>query len=241
MRISHYLASAGVASRRQSEKIVLSGKVKVNNNIVSNLSIKVYESDRVTVDNIAIVIPKTKLWLYHKPVGLVVSHNDEKGRPTVFDYLKFKLRLNHLISVGRLDLNSEGLLLITNSGEIARELEMPGNLIRNYYVKVHGHQPYETINMIIPKVKNGIRINSINYGPIMINFLHDSCNHIDVINHKYSSMNLWIQVSLTEGKNREIRKIFGYFDLLVSRLIRFQYGPYNLNDLKPNEIKEVML
>lgn len=195
MRINNYLASCGLFSRRQAEKVILSGLIKVNGEININLATKITEHDEVKFKENILKLPKTKLWIYNKPAGLVVSHADEKGRETIFDYLKKKLQLKHLISVGRLDLNSEGLILITNSGILAKKFETKG-IIRRYYVRIYGQNLIEQIKIIKQKVINGIEIDGIQYNKIIINFLN-SQNLPD--NYTFSSSNF----TLSDQMNKD--------------------------------------
>jgi len=167
-------------------------------------------------------IEKTRLWLYYKPVGLITSHKDEQNRETVFDNLPSYMP--RVVSVGRLDLNSEGLLLLTNNGELSRELELPKNAwSRRYRVRVHGR--IDTAKL--ESLKNGVNIDGIEYGKVNVTI--DSQN----------ATNAWLTVSLNEGKNREVRKLMKYVGLDVARLIRVSYGPFQLGSLKKGEVKEV--
>jgi len=162
------------------------------------------------------------LWLYYKPVGLITSHKDEQNRETVFDNLPSYMP--RVVSVGRLDLNSEGLLLLTNNGELSRELELPKNAwSRRYRVRVHGR--IDTAKL--ESLKNGVNIDGIEYGKVNVTI--DSQN----------ATNAWLTVSLNEGKNREVRKLMKYVGLDVARLIRVSYGPFQLGSLKKGEVKEV--
>lgn len=222
-RIAKFLSHAGICSRRQAENLILSGEVHVNNKVVLSPSLKVTNEDLVLVSGKQIELAsKPRIWAYYKPLGLVTTHKDELGRDTVFNQLKDKLP--RVISVGRLDLNSEGLLLLTNNGDIARLLELPQNKIeRVYKVRAFGD-----ISKIINH-KSPILIDNIKYDPKSIRI----CTK-----QPQFTLNNWFEVILTEGKNREIRKIFAYYGLKVNRLIRTQYGPFHLNNLKIGEFKE---
>lgn len=223
MRLAKFIADAGLCSRREAEKLIAQGIVKVDGVIVNTPVYNVDSGNIVEVsgqklkaDNIA------KLWVYHKPAGLITTHYDPQGRPTVFDNLKN--RLPRVISVGRLDINSEGLLLLTNCGELARYLESPSNKIeRIYKVRAFGN------NSMIESRNKVIKIAGMLYRPKMIKQITKGAK------------NSWYEVVLTEGKNREIRKIFEHFGLRVNKLIRISFGKYSLNGLKVDEFEEVMI
>ncbi len=215
---------SGVCSRRDAEKIILSGRVKVNNEVITSLSLKISLNDIVKIDD-KIIKPskKIKLWLYHKKKGYLVTNKDPFNRLTIFDDLKNKININ-VISVGRLDLNSEGLIILTNNGDLARKLELPtSGYLRRYKVKVNGIID----NTKLQTLKNGIQINQINYGSISSKII------------KQNKKNAWIEVSLKEGKNREIRKVLSHLGYHVNRLIRISFGPFNLKNMKPGEVMEI--
>ncbi len=217
------MARAGLCSRREAETWIEAGRVTVNGKKISSPALNVSGSDAIKVDGKLLGQKEnTKLWLYHKPTGLVTTHKDPQGRPTVFDALPEELP--RVISVGRLDLNSEGLLLLTNDGELARKLELPATgWIRRYRVRVFG-----TITPdMIAKMKKGIMADGIQYGSVEVKL--DSSK----------KDNSWLTVALAEGKNREVRKIFEHFGCRVSRLIRLSYGPFQLGSLPKGEVKEV--
>lgn len=220
-RIAKVIARSGFCSRRDAEKIILEGRVKVDGEKINSPALNVLD-EKITIDGKPISSKEaSRLFLYHKPVGLVTSHKDEQGRATVFESLP--KNLPRLISVGRLDLNSEGLLLLTNDGELARELELPSsNLKRVYRVRVFGKLPN------FASLQNGIEIEGVRY------------DKIDVKVEKQSA-NSWLQVTLWEGKNREIRRVMAHFGLEVSRLIRISYGDYKLGNLKVGEVVECAL
>lgn len=229
MRLNKFISHHGICSRRDADKLIESGRVKVNN-IVQNKPYIVLDSDIIMVDGNMIQRGATlKIWAFYKPTGIITSHKDEGNRPTVFDHPEVqKLRDQHgyIISVGRLDYNSEGLLLLTNSPDFAHEYEKPSsNLHRTYRVRVFGDIDYQALDVL----KNGITIDHIDYKPI----------HIEYDIKKNNGQNTWMLVTLTEGKNREIRRIFNHFNLQVNRLIRVAYGPYSLGDLKAGEIKSL--
>ncbi len=230
IRLALYLAKCGIASRRQAEKIIQDGRVTVDNNVIETPIFFVEDQHTVFVDGKLIAPPpQERMWLYHKPEGLVTTHYDPQGRPTVFDALKEQLGNEHVVSVGRLDLNSEGLLLITNSGQLARQFERPSKEYqRTYHVQVRG-----CIKPLISyfKNKNDITINGVHYSVHeVIHVCKKNC-HV--------SENHWVSFKIFEGKNREIRRICAHFDLTVKRLIRIAFGPFELSDLKKGSLKEV--
>jgi len=222
-RISKRLARAGVCSRREAERWIAEGRVMLNDKILETPAMNVMENDRILVDGKPVTGKEpARLWRYHKPEGLVTSHSDEKGRRTIFDSLP--KGLPRVISVGRLDLNSEGLLLLTNDGELSRYLEMPATgWLRKYRVRAHGRATQAKLDTL----KDGIRIDGITYGPI------------EAVMEKSDSANVWIDVALKEGKNREVRKVLDALGLTVNRLIRIAYGPFILGDLAVGAVKEV--
>ncbi len=222
-RIAKWLARAGVASRRDAEKLVEDGKVRLNNQAVTHPATFVQTGDTVQVGGKLVDQPdRTRLWLYHKPDGLVTTHKDPEGRPTVFAALP--PGLPRVVSVGRLDLNSEGLLLLTNDGALARQLELPANgWIRRYRVRVFG-----TVNeRQLAELARGPVVEGIKYGPIEAGL--DS----------QKGDNAWITVALREGRNREIRRVMMSLGFHVSRLIRISYGPFQLSGLERSELQEV--
>ena len=222
-RLAKFIARSGVCSRREAEKYILDKRITVNGEIIDTPAFNVNQSDIVLLDGEKLPeIEQTKLFIYYKPIGLVTTHKDEKGRQTVFDMLPPSI--GRVVSVGRLDLNSEGLLLLTNNGALARELELPANAwSRRYRVRVHGKIDEAKLKTI----ENGITIDGISYGKVSI--VLDSQN----------GTNAWLTVTLNEGKNREIRKLMKYAGLDVARLIRVSYGPFQLGHLKKGEIKQV--
>jgi 23S rRNA pseudouridine2605 synthase len=222
-RIAKWLARAGVASRRDAEKLLGEGKVKLNNAVVTHPATFVTEGDLVTVSNKLIDQPeRTRLFRYHKREGLMTTHRDPQGRPTVFDTLP--KGLPRLISVGRLDLNSEGLLLLTNDGALARRLELPTTgWIRRYRVRVFG---FPTPEMLASLAK-GVTVEGVRYGPIEAGL--DS----------KKGDNAWLSISLKEGRNREVRKVMAHIGMQVTRLIRVAYGPFQLGTLPRGAVDEV--
>ena len=222
-RIAKVMAHAGLCSRREAERFIQEGKVFVNGKRLDTPAFLVSVEDKITLENKQMPLPdKTRLFCYYKPVGLMTTHKDPEGRKTVFDSLP--KNLPRLISVGRLDLNSEGLLLLTNDGELSRFLELPKRgWKRHYKVRVFG----KLKEGIKEELAKGVTVEGIHYAPIEFD--------IDSVN----GANTWVNVTLTEGKNREIRRVMKYFGLEVSRLIRLSYGPFQLGNLKRGEIKEI--
>jgi 23S rRNA pseudouridine2605 synthase len=222
-RIAKVLARAGVASRREVERMIADRRVALNGEILSTPAVLVGPDDVLAVDGKRIAAAEpTRLFRYHKPRGLVVTHKDPEGRPTVFE--KMPPGLPRVISVGRLDYNSEGLLLLTNDGELARRLELPANAwLRRYRVRVHG-TPAEALLQGLAK---GVKVDGVQYGPIEAGL--DS----------KQGANSWLTVSIKEGKNREVRRVMEHLSLTVNRLLRVGYGPFPLGQLKPGEIEEV--
>lgn len=222
-RIAKVLARAGVASRREAERMITAGRITVNGDVIDSPALNVTDQDVILVDNAPLAKPdQPRLWRYHKPVGLVTTNRDEKGRKTVFDALPDTLpRVN---SVGRLDINSEGLLLLTNDGELKRRLELPSTgWVRKYRVRVNG-TPDDTQ---IEPVRKGITAEGERFQPMQIS--------ID----RQQGANAWLTIGLREGKNREIRRALEQVGLKVNRLIRVSYGPFQLSDLKPGDVEEI--
>ncbi len=222
-RLAKFMARSGVCSRRGAEELINQKRVTVNGEIVSSPAFNVDGSEKILLDGEPLPqVEDTRLWVYYKPVGLVTTHKDEKDRPTVFQHLPEGLP--RVISIGRLDLNSEGLLLLTNNGELSRKLELPSNgWARRYKVRVHGILDEKKL----ADLKNGIVIDGIQYGSIKA----------EVVTIK--GTNAWLMVTLSEGKNREIRKVMKALGLEVNRLIRLSYGPFQLGNLRPGEVKEI--
>jgi 23S rRNA pseudouridine2605 synthase len=222
-RIAKFLARAGVASRRDAERLLAGGKVLVNNVRVDHPATFVSPGDIVVVDGAVIDSPqRARLWRYHKPDGVMTTHRDPQGRPTVFE--KMPQHMPRVVSVGRLDLNSEGLLLLTNDGALARQLELPANgWLRRYRVRVHG----EVEPAALASLQRGLTIEGVRYAPIEAG-----------LDSKRGS-NAWLTISLHEGRNREIRRVMAHLNLAVTRLIRVAYGPFQLGNLARGEIAEV--
>lgn len=222
-RLAKFMARSGVCSRRQAEEYIKQKRVSVNGEIIDSPAFNVEGSEKILFDGEKLpAIETTRLWLYYKPVGLVTTHKDNQNRPTVFDSLPpFMPRV---ISVGRLDLNSEGLLLLTNNGELSRKLELPENgWSRRYKVKVHGFVDAKKL----ASLEKGATVDGINYGPVKAEI------------ETQKGTNAWLIITLSEGKNREIRKLMKSIGLDVARLIRLSYGPFQLGALKKGEVREV--
>lgn len=230
-RIAKAMARAGIASRREVERLIGLGKVAVNGKILDTPATLVTRDDVITVDGKPIgSAQSTRVWRYHKPAGLVTSHNDPMGRPTVFDALPSGLP--RVISVGRLDLNTEGLLLLTNDGELSRALELPSTeLVRHYRARARGKTTQERLDTL----KDGVTVDGVTYGPIEARL--DKAK--ESAEGEKGPANLWISVSITEGKNREVRKVLEHLGLTVNRLIRLAYGPFQLGTLAVGSVEEV--
>ena len=226
-RIAKVLARAGVASRREVERLIAAGRVSVNGRALTTPAVKVSSSDVVTLDGRPVARAEpTRLFRYHKPAGLVTTHRDPQGRPTVFDALP--AGLPRLISVGRLDLSSEGLLLLTNDGELARRLELPATgLVRRYRARARGRVDQARLD----RLQQGLTVEGIRYGPIEARLEPGPAD----------AANRWLSLSLSEGKNREVRKVLEALGLTVNRLIRVAYGPYELGELKAGDVVEIGL
>lgn len=229
-RIAKVMARAGLCSRRDAERWIADGRVAVNGEVLKSPARTVTEDDEVMVDGEPLpVADRARLWRFHKPVGLVTTHKDEKGRPTVFEALPPDMP--RVVSVGRLDLNSEGLLLLTNDGDLARELELPARgWMRRYRVRVHGRVDAK----MLARLKDGVTVEGVRYGPIAASLDGES----DPSKGPAKS-NVWVTVSLAEGKNREVRKVMAFLGLSVTRLIRVSYGPFQLGKLEPGRLEEV--
>lgn len=222
-RIAKVLARAGIASRRDVERMIAEGRVKIDGTVLTTPAFKPAPGAVIQVDGKVVAgAEPTRLWRYYKPVGLVTTHRDEKDRATVFQNLP--AHLPRVISIGRLDLNSEGLLLLTNDGALARRLELPETgWLRRYRVRFFGNVAQEELD----RLKNGITADGVRYGPI------------EALLERSKGQNSWASVSLREGKNREVRKVFEHLGLKVSRLIRVAYGPFQIGDLQDNDVAEV--
>lgn len=230
-RIAKAMARAGIASRREVERLIGLGRVAVNGKILDTPATLVTREDVITVDGKPISAAQaTRVWRYHKPSGLVTSHGDPQGRPTVFDALPSSLP--RVISVGRLDLNTEGLLILTNDGELSRALELPSTeLVRQYRARARGRVTQAQLDTL----KDGVTVDGVRYGPVEATL--DKAK--PTAEGEKASANLWISVSITEGKNREVRKVLEHLGLTVNRLIRLAYGPFQLGTLPVGAVEEV--
>lgn len=221
-RITKALSHYGVCSRRDAELLIAKSRVKVNNHILSSPIYFVNDKDVIHVDDIIVSKPKIRLWKYFKPKGVITSHKDNFNRTTLFEILPKKI--GRVISVGRLDYNTEGLILLTNNGDLARKLELPATKLKRVYLcKAYGAMPKGMIQELL----SGIKIDNINYGPISVEI------------SKKQNSNTWYIVKLYEGKNNEIRKVFAHFNLQVSRLIRTSYGDFSSKNMTVRNLIEI--
>jgi 23S rRNA pseudouridine2605 synthase len=224
-RIAKVIARDTKYSRREVEKLILDGRVKIDETIIYKPNVNVTSANTILLDNKKVNFKQQiQLYKYYKPRGFLVTHSDPENRNTIFDNLPKKFE--NMITVGRLDYDSEGLLLMTNSGDIKRKMELPNNNWKRIYrVRVYGKVNKD----IVLKLRKGLKIKTIQYKPIDAK--------IDNESNSYT----WLTMSLTEGKNREIRNIFEYFGMSVTRLIRVAYGPYKLNNLIKGEVAKIKL
>ncbi|GAB5437786.1 pseudouridine synthase [Falsiruegeria mediterranea] len=222
-RIAKVLARAGVASRRDSERLIQAGLVTVNGKTITSPALNVTDNDKITVEGKPIKAPEpARLWLYHKPTGLVTTDRDEKGRATIYDELPEDMP--RVMSVGRLDLNSEGLLLLTNDGGVKRKLELPSTgWVRKYRVRVNGRPKEEDF----APLRKGLVIDGERFQPMTVSL------------DRQQGANAWLTVAIREGKNREIRRAMEEIGLSVNRLLRVSYGPFQLGQLKAGEVEEI--
>jgi len=222
-RIAKVIARAGLASRREAEAWIAAGRIAVNGTTIASPAIDVTGSDHITVDGEPLPArQRTRLFLYHKPRGLMTTHADPQGRPTIFQNLPRELP--RLISVGRLDFNTEGLLLLTNDGALARLLELPATgWLRRYRVRAHGSITQDRLDGL----RRGVTIDGNRYGPI------------EAVLDRVQGSNVWLTLGIREGKNREVRNVLGHLGLDVTRLIRVSFGPFQLGELAEGEVEEV--
>ncbi|MEF2070250.1 pseudouridine synthase [Consotaella aegiceratis] len=223
MRIAKRLARAGIASRRDAEGMIADGRVKVNGKVLDTPAVTVTAADRIEIDGAPLpAIERTRLWLFHKPAGLVTTNRDPEGRPTVFGRLPKDMP--RVLSVGRLDINTEGLLLLTNDGGLARTLELPATgWLRRYRVRAHGTVKQAQLD----ELRQGIAIDGVFYGAV------------EAALEREQGSNVWLSVGLREGKNREVKRILGHLGLEVNRLIRVSFGPFQLADLEEGAVREI--
>src|SRR5882672_3996816 len=222
-RIAKVIARAGLASRREAEAWIVAGRVAVNGARITSPALNVSPGDKIVVDGKPLPgAERTRLFLYHKPRGLVTTSADPQGRPTIFDALPKDLP--RLISIGRLDLSTEGLLLLTNDGGLARALELPATgWLRRYRVRAHGKVTQGELDAL----RDGVTVDGVNYGPI------------DATLDREQPSNVWITFAIREGKNREVRNVLRHLGLHVARLIRVSFGPFQLGEIEDGGISEV--
>jgi len=222
-RIAKLLARAGLCSRREAERWIAEGRVAINGKVLTSPALNVAPGDKVTVDGKPLPgIEPARLWRYHKPKGLVTTHRDPEGRPTVFERLPKELP--RTVSVGRLDYNTEGLLLLTNDGALARLLELPATgWLRRYRVRAFGSITQADLD----RLKGGLEIDGVRY------------REIGATIDRAQGDNVWLTLALREGKNREVKRVLEHLGLTVNRLIRVSYGPFQLGDLASGAVEEV--
>jgi len=226
-RIAKLLARAGVASRREVERMIADGRIAINGKTVETPNTLLEHLRGVTVDGKAVAKPEpTRLFAFHKPTGLLTAERDPRGRPTIYDALRNALPKGapRVMPIGRLDFNTEGLLLLTNDGEFKRLLELPANAVeRTYRARAHGEVSQAQLEALI----EGITIDGVHYGPIDANL------------ERRTGANQWIELTITEGKNREVRRVLEHLGLEVNRLMRTSFGPIALGDLPRGQAVEV--
>jgi 23S rRNA pseudouridine2605 synthase len=222
-RIAKVIARAGLCSRRDAERWIADGRVAVNGRVLTSPAVNVGPADRIAVDGVALPAhERTRLWLYHKPKGLVTTARDPEGRPTVFAALPPEVP--RVVAVGRLDITTEGLLLLTNDGGLARLLELPSTgWLRRYRVRAHGEVTKEALDQLA----EGITIEGVHYGAV------------EATLDRSQGSNHWLTLGLREGKNREVKRLLAHLDLATTRLIRVSYGPFQLGELKRGEVREI--
>ncbi len=222
-RIAKVIARAGLCSRRDAERWIADGRVAVNGRVLTSLAVNVGPADRIAVDGVSLPArERTRLWLYHKPKGLVTTARDPEGRPTVFAALPPEVP--RVVAVGRLDINTEGLLLLTNDGGLARLLELPSTgWLRRYRVRAHGDMPKDALDQLA----GGVIVDGVMYGTV------------EATLDRSQGSNHWLTLGLREGKNREVKRLLGFLGLTTTRLIRISYGPFQLGELKSGAIVEI--
>jgi len=222
-RIAKVIARSGLCSRRDAERLIADGRVALNGRILASPAVTVTAADRIEVDGQPVAVrERTRLWLFHKPKGLVTTNRDPEGRPTVFSALPPDMP--RVLTVGRLDINTEGLLLLTNDGGLARVLELPSTgWLRRYRVRAHGRVDQPSLDVL----RDGVSVDGMIYGAVEAEL------------ERVQGANVWLSIGLREGKNREVKRILEHLGLGVTRLIRVSYGPFQLGDLAPGEVREV--
>lgn len=222
-RIAKVLSRAGVASRREAERMIQLGRIAVNGTVIERAALNVTDKDMITVDGKPLNAPEpARVWMYHKPTGLVTTNRDDQGRPTIYDDLPEDLP--RVMSVGRLDINSEGLLLLTNDGGLKRQLELPSTgWLRRYRVRIHGRPTDDTF----APMRAGQTVDGERFQPMQVTL------------DRQQGANAWVTVSLREGKNREVRRAMADIGLTVNRLIRVSYGPFQLGQLEAGAVEEI--
>jgi len=222
-RVAKVIARSGFCSRREAEELILEGRVKVNGVVIETPATLITDHSIKIDDKLLTEKKPPKIWAFHKPRGFITTNKDPKARKTIFEILP--KHLPRVITIGRLDINTEGLLLLTNDGEVARYVELPSSKwVRIYRARVFGKIDMERLK----KLQKGIVIDGVKYGGIKIEMEQER------------DFNSWLKISLTEGKNREIKKVLEYFGLKVSRLIRISFGPFHLGNMAVGEVKEVL-
>lgn len=223
-RIAKVLARAGVGSRRAVERMIEAGMVKIDGKTVETPATLITSVEGITVDDQKVATPEApRLWIYHKPTGRLTTYFDPDGRPTIFEALPDNMP--RVISVGRLDLNTEGLLLLTNDGGLARWLELPSTgWVRSYRVRVNGRFHHKRLE----EISKGVNIDGVNYRSVEVE-----------LDERKEGVNQWLTIRITEGKNREVRKLLEYAGLTVTRLLRISYGPFELKTLQRGSVEEV--
>ncbi len=237
VRIAKIIANAGFCSRREAEELIEQSRVQVNGKVITDKA-TIITDQSIKIDNKLLnQKQETRIFIFYKPAGVITSNKDEKGRKTVFDFLS-NHKLPRLITVGRLDFNTEGLLLLTTNGEVSRYIELPKNAwIRKYRARVYGRIDEQRLQ----KLEKGITVNGVKYGSIKVDVEPQTNNSKSSAKEKQSqnSANSWLQISISEGKNREIRKVMEEVGLQVNRLIRTSFGPFSLGTMKEGQIIEV--
>jgi 23S rRNA pseudouridine2605 synthase len=224
-RIAKRLARAGICSRREAERLIEAGRVKVDGTVLTSPAFNVTDQNKISVDGKPIAAAEApRLWRYHKPAGVITTNRDPQNRPTVFE--KLPPEMPRVVTVGRLDFNTEGLLLLTNDGGIARHLELPANAwLRHYRVRVYGSVEDKKLKQL----NEGVTISGVRYEAVKA----------ELESEKKEGTNSWISITIREGKNREVRKIMEHLGLQVTRLIRTSFGPFQLGKLTRGAVEEV--